>query len=128
MYNEFAKYISSLFLQGPDKYHISAYFAYNYLYRGEPKADAIIFPSIQIQKRAVNYAIRTDIVDSKMKIKHLYHISVDSIDFDKELIATSLYAIGTLKDKKITWTKVDKKNKRHVVIFKQFHKDFGENV
>ena len=94
------------FLRETD-YSVSAYVANKHLYETNLaqigyKIDGILYPSIAVNKQAVNFAISRKFAENNLKCMKVFHLSLKETDNEKVTLNNFL-KVGVCNEKKISW-------------------------
>ncbi|SFT89070.1 hypothetical protein SAMN04489724_2591 [Algoriphagus locisalis] len=124
-YLEVLVYLSNLFVF-ENTYPITSFIAHEHIYAKDKfSSDMFVYPSFQSKMKTVNYAIHPNVVIEHMKLKSVYNIRVNSIDFEKELISYSLIKTGDNLNGKLLWKSIDPKDLKMLEKLKSV---FGDDI
>lgn len=98
------EFLSNLFIY-ENSYVVSSYIAHNHLYAPHSmRTDIFVYPSVQLDKKAVNYAIHPNVVTEKMNLSKIFKLNFDSID-KQEGIKYTIKEVGKNNDSIIFWNR-----------------------
>ena len=117
------KYYCQAFLND-DKYAISTYIGHSYIYPSHDKrADIFMYPSVQLDKKSLNFAIHPDCVDERMSLDRVYIGKIDKLDLSSNLYGLSISKYAQVNNGFFDWKEI----KLNDETYKQYLKeDFGE--
>jgi hypothetical protein len=97
-------FLSNLFV-AENSYVVSSYIAHSHLYAEHTlRSDIFVYPSVQLDRKSVNYAIHPNFACENMRLKRIFQISLDS--FEKgENISITFHNLGINKNSMIFWNK-----------------------
>lgn len=123
------KLFSSLFVSD-DIPFISSIIAFEFLYvPNKINTDILIYPSLQLNKKEINYAINPNFVDESMTLDRVYQVSIRNIDFNN---GNPIYQMGIqkyafMKNSRLIWNIFDKANEEEMSIIRSDFKGFIKN-
>lgn len=100
---EILKLLSHLFVFD-NSYVISSYIAHSNLYATHIyRPDIFIYPSIQADKKSVNFAIHPNSVTSKLSLNKVLKLKVKELNKDEQSCIVSILSVGINKDNNLHW-------------------------
>lgn len=104
------EYLTDSFMNDKD-YSISASLAHRSLYDiPKRRTGMLIYPSIQSNRKGVNFAMHPDFVDSNLKLTKLYNVSISDLDVDKGTFNIGLIECADVNKESVEWKKIDIKD------------------
>ena len=131
--DEMQKFFSRIF-QNDERYSISSFIAHRHMYNEidvpldrpelQFRADVLIYPSIRMDKKSINYAIHPNFVDEKMSLNTVYKIRMQEIYFKNGnphgfKFSFDEYAVNDKS--RLVWLKV---NPEHTFFKQRLKEDF----
>ena len=105
---EALRFLSKLFIEERSK-PITSFLAHANLYANHLKrAEVFIYPSVQTERKSVNFAIHPNCIHHKAILKNLYKIKLGKLDYDKGTYQIAVLSAGENKEGIIHWYTVDK--------------------
>lgn len=100
---EYLKYLSSLFVYD-DTYKVSAFIAHTQLYaKHGHRPDIFLYPSIQSERKSVNFAVHPNAVSQKLLLENVYSININSVEKEKNSISITINECAENKDGILHW-------------------------
>ncbi|MEP7317278.1 MAG: hypothetical protein ABI921_01005 [Panacibacter sp.] len=105
---EILKFLSNLFTF-ENTYVVSSYLAYINLYAPHNlRPDVFIYPSVQTQKRTVNFAIHPNAVIEKLFLNRIFKLRIPQLDKKMNKFTALISWVGQNNNGIISWTEIDK--------------------
>ena len=101
-FREILRFLSYLFVT-ENTYVVSSYIAHSHLYaKHSLRSDIFVYPSVQLDKQSVNYAVHPNFVSEKMRLKKVFKLSFHNIK-KNEGVEFRLHNFGLNRDSIIFW-------------------------
>lgn len=112
-FEKILRFLSTLFVS-ENTYVVSSYIAHHYLYASHSmRSDIFVFPSVQLDKSNVNYAIHPNFVSEKMRLKKVFKMSFEELNKGTS-IKYGITNFGLNRDSIIFWNGNLKENLKEI--------------
>ena len=99
----YLRYLSTLFVYD-DTYKVSAWIAHTQIYaKHGHRPDIFLYPSIQSERKSVNFAVHPNAVSQKLLLENIYSININSIEKDNNRISITINECAENKDGIFHW-------------------------
>lgn len=120
-FSEIFRFLSNLFVY-ENSYVISSVLAHSHLYANHNlRADLFVYPSVQLDRTSVNYAIHPNTVSEKLKLNKVFEMKFDEIDKNTG-IKFRLINFGQNINSNIIWNSQFEEN---ITLIKKVFPDFN---
>jgi len=122
---EHLKFLNSTFLND-NNYSLSATLAHRSLYANHNyRTDALMYPSVQTQRKGVNLAIQPNFVENCLKMTRLYILKLDNYNSAKDTVEITISEYATVEKNVIMWKKIKPNDENYI---RMINDDFGEMI
>jgi hypothetical protein len=116
---------SKLFIH-PNSYVVSSFIGHLYLYaKYEINTDILIYPSVQVDRKAVNFAINPNFADENLILERVYNVSVNKYNLLTHEMELVFHDYATISNNMLKWINVEENDELFVNLLKS---DFDSSV
>jgi hypothetical protein len=106
---EYLKFLSKMFIYD-NTYNVSAYIAHSQLYaQHEYRPDMFLYPSIQSDRKSVNFALHPNAVTEKLLLENVYQLNINSVEKEKNQISITINKCAENRDGIFHWFGINDK-------------------